>query len=255
MLLELVLCTLKSHEREIPAVRKLVLQFLGQAIARYSPKYLTWLETTAKVCRSMILAPPSSTEDVWLETSSSRSGRVKYRVMIWPDTVVFVPKTKTTLAPGGAFLVEESAIRLLDEKAATRSIRQRYLLMGKFAGEEWWRDFSPRVVSYGREIPAIEVCAQIGGIDRRRRRIFNGSGNHVIHAVRNLQERSGLRRMGAKYSKDGFVAAREQEKFRDGQRITERAPASLRGKSGSNADGLKLGALVKPYLFHGAGRW
>jgi hypothetical protein len=49
----------------------------------------------------------------------------------------------------------------LDEKAATRNIRQRYLLMGRSAGEEWWRDFSLTEIPYGREIPAIEVCAQI----------------------------------------------------------------------------------------------
>lgn len=161
MLLKLVLCTLEPYETEIPAVRKLALQFLGQAIARYSPNYLNWLEMTVKLCGIMVFALPSRTEDVWLEIRSGRPDRVKYRVMIWPDIAVFVPKTATTFELGSASLVEESAIRLLDEKAATRNIRQRYLLMGRSAGEEWWRDFSLTEIPYGREIPAIEVCAQI----------------------------------------------------------------------------------------------
>ena len=160
-LLDLVLCTLEPYEREIPAVRKLTLQFLGQAIARYSPNYLHLLERTVKLCRQLIFAPPSRTEDVWLELNSGRPWRVRYRVMFWPDIVVFVPKTKTTFALGSGSLVEARAIRFLDEKAATRSIRRRYLLTSRSAGEEWWRDFSLTETLYSREIPAIEVCAQI----------------------------------------------------------------------------------------------
>ena len=95
----------------------------------------------------------------------------------------------------------------------------------------------------------------VGSIDRRRRRIFSGSGNHVIHAVRNLQERCGLGLLVPEHFEDSFVAAGKQEKFRYGHGIAECAPTSLRGNAGRNANGLKPGALVKPYLFHGPGLW
>jgi hypothetical protein len=157
----LVLCSLERYETEIPAVRKLALRFLGQAIARYSPNYFCWLQTVVKLSGIMVLAPPTRTDDVWLEISSGRPSKAKYRVMLWPEIVVFVPKTKRTFHPSDVSQVETSIARLLDERAETRGIRQRYLLMGAALGEEWWRDCSPRVVSYGTEIAAIEVCAQI----------------------------------------------------------------------------------------------
>jgi hypothetical protein len=160
-LLKLVMCTLKPYEMENPAVRKLALQFLGQAIARYSPNYLHLLELTVKLCGVLVFAPPSRTEDVWLEIESGWPDKVRYRVMFWPDIAVFVPKTKTTFESGSAVLVERRAARLMDEKAATRNIQQRYLLMGRTAGEEWWRTFRSEEALYGKEIPAIEVCAQI----------------------------------------------------------------------------------------------
>lgn len=157
----LILWSLEPYETEIPAVRKLALRFLGQAIARFSPNYLRWLEVVTKLCALMILDEPSSTEDVWLYLTDGGTYRVKYRVMIWPDIAVFVPRTKRTFDLGDAPLVEISANRLLNEDASTRGIRKRFLLMGSSAGEEWWRDCSASEIPYGRAIPAMKVCALV----------------------------------------------------------------------------------------------
>ena len=177
-LLRVSLATLDDHEAEIPAVRKLALRFLGQAIALLAPTYLEWLKTAVSLCGVMRLRMPQTRRNVWLDPATGGAGarrdRVRYRLILWPDIAVFLPKTRTTFDLLETHHLEISANWLLDEEASTRSIRKRFLLVGASAGQEWWRDCSPSVMPQGCAIPAIQVCAVVAtevGITKETRNL------------------------------------------------------------------------------------
>ncbi len=172
-LLSLAVCSLEPYEMEIPAVRRLALRFLGQAIARFAPTYFCWLETVVKLGRAMILAKPSRTEEtVWLGDKRGKPFRCRYDVLFWPDIAVVVPKAESAFGPKDGWFAVKCANEMLNEKAATRTIQQRYLLLTRAKGEEWWCDFSPTAVPLQSPIPAIQVCAlltfQVGATKEAR---------------------------------------------------------------------------------------
>ena len=164
-LLDLSLMSLKDTETEIFAVRKLALGFLGEAIARFSPTYLAWLEAAVSLCRMMVFESPIDKKDIWLHIPGRAPDwnpiKVAYRLILWPDIAVFVPRTRKTFAFHEAPQVEVCANRILDDDESTRNIGKRFLRMGSSAGPERWRDCAPPVRLVGEPIPTLKVCALV----------------------------------------------------------------------------------------------